>query len=99
MAFLFFHRRIFAWIEGCASREYSRQVRAIWYSNWNGEEADRIAAWERTVNSLIAHNYPDEMIIEAELHLNAERVKKKLDESNEVLGMRLRKALKIQNSK
>jgi hypothetical protein len=35
IVFLFFHRRIFAWIEGWTSREYSRQVRAVWYGNWN----------------------------------------------------------------
>ncbi|MEP0004563.1 MAG: hypothetical protein ABJ387_03585 [Balneola sp.] len=64
--------KLMAWIEALVSREYTRQVNEVWYRNWTGDYYDRIPAWERTIASLEAFDYPGEMVIEARLMMMAE---------------------------
>lgn len=51
------------------SRTQSEQVRRIFNGCWNGKEMNREAAWIRTIAHLEAFCYPEEMILEARLHL------------------------------
>ncbi len=70
--------------EAIISREYTRQVWEVWHRNWTGNELDRIPAWERTIASLCAFDYPTEMVLEAQLQMMAEIRKRDSDiEKNE----------------
>lgn len=55
------------------SQRNTRLVMKHFKTNWDGTEAGKIEAWERTVNALVTENYPEDMIIEARIHMLTEK--------------------------
>lgn len=65
--------RIRLWWDGVTGRWQTDKLLELYEEIWNGDPADRQAAWFRTIEHLRRWNYPQEMITEAEIRQIYER--------------------------